>query len=49
MFNWVLKTDKTNLNAKFYRGIAWLDLQKPDKAVNVNDFSLIIYRFVIGF
>ena len=35
LFNRAIKADKTNLNAKFYRGIAWLDVQKPDKAVNV--------------
>ncbi len=26
LFNRVLKTDKANIHAKFYRGIAWLDL-----------------------
>lgn len=35
LFNKVLKADKSNIHAKFYRGIAWLDLQKPQKAVNV--------------
>ena len=25
-FNKVLKLDKANIHAKFYRGIAWLDL-----------------------
>lgn len=40
LFNRVIKSDKTNLNAKFYRGIAWLDLQKPDKAVQ--DFEDVL-------
>ena len=38
LFNRVLKADKTNIHAKFYRGIAWLDLQKPQKAVSVSYF-----------
>lgn len=39
-FNKVLKLDKANIHAKFYRGIAWLDLQKPQKAVT--DFEEVL-------